>query len=376
MRALSSRFETARAIRSGSPLTTVGSSERWNVRSGKRRSKRSTSGVDERVELDVVEALGRPRSAGELDDVADEAGQLVELADDVGAKRGQVGGRSRSRVLEHLDVRAEARDRGAQLVARVGDQVALRRGRSLERVERAVEAACEARELVTPGLLEPVGEVGIAGQGLGPAREPAHGPECRARDDRAERGREQDAHPGDDRELHEQVAQLVVDLGQRASDLDRALVADPDRQYAEVDALDGHVAEVAPRAALGRRTGARIDGQPARVGRVAPLDGAVRGDLLDESRGISERVARLREVGAAGNPVPATRSVPIARRPRTVLGLHHELRPARQGLVDLVAQRRPRPGVVAGRQCDGGDGDGDPGRGRDPEPEGHCSRRP
>ena len=92
------------------------------------------------------------------------AGQLVELADDVGAQVGQVLGREPIGVLEHLDVRAQARDRRAQLVARVGDEVALRRGRALERVERAVEAAREACQLVTAGLLEPVREVGIARQ--------------------------------------------------------------------------------------------------------------------------------------------------------------------------------------------------------------------
>ena len=35
---------------------------------------------DERVELDVVETVGGARAACELDDVADERGQLVELA--------------------------------------------------------------------------------------------------------------------------------------------------------------------------------------------------------------------------------------------------------------------------------------------------------
>ncbi len=111
-------------------------------------------------------------------------------------------------------------------------------------------------------------------------------------------------------------------------------VADPDRQHAEVDAVHGHVAEVAPRAAQRGCTGARVDRQPARVGRIASLDGAVRGDLLHEPGGVSERVARLREVGTAGNRSPAavaTRSATIAWRPRSVLRLHHELGPARRG---------------------------------------------
>ncbi len=164
MHALSSRFEIARAMRSGSPLTTVGSSERSEREVGEAPLEAIDQGVDERVELDVVEALGRPRPPGQLDDVAHEAGQLVELADDVCAQCGKVGRSETIGVLQHLDVRAEARDRGSQLVARVGDQVALRRGRALERIERAVEAAREACELVTSGLLEPVRQVGIARQ--------------------------------------------------------------------------------------------------------------------------------------------------------------------------------------------------------------------
>ena len=305
-------------------------------------------------------------------------GQLVELADDVGAQRGKVGRSEAVGVLEHLDVRAEARDRGAQLVARVGDQVALRRRRVLERVERAVEAAREACQLVASGLLEPVGQVGIARQRLGHAREPTHGPERRAGDDRAERGGEQDAHPGDDRELHEQVAQLVVDLGQRACDLDRALVADPDRQHAEVHAVHGHVAEVASRAAARRRTGARIDRQPARVRRIAPLDRAVRGDLLDESRGVAERVAGLREVGAAGNPASAAaRPLPVTRRPRSVLRLHHELGsaasgPCRSGRAASTSSRRSRRPPVATAVM----ATAIPAAAAILQPEGHCSRRP
>ena len=123
-------------MRSGSPLTTVGSSVALEAQVGEAPLEAIDERGDERVELDVVEAVGRTRAARELDDVADERGQLVELGDDVGAQVGEILGREPIGVLEHLDVGAQARDRRAQLVARVGDEVALRRGRA-SRARRA-----------------------------------------------------------------------------------------------------------------------------------------------------------------------------------------------------------------------------------------------
>ena len=65
------------------------------------------------------------------------------------------------RVLERLDVRAQARDRRAQLVARVRHELALRLDRALERVERGVEAARQPAELVA----SPVTSIRCEGSG-------------------------------------------------------------------------------------------------------------------------------------------------------------------------------------------------------------------
>ena len=149
-------------MRSGSPLTTVGCRlARKTTPSPARRSARSTSATHDLVDAHVVHDVARLRAARELDDVADERGELVELRDDVGAQAlalvlGQPVG-----VLQHLDVGAQARDRRAQLVAGVGDEMALRLGRALERVERRVEAARQPRELVLALDLEPLREVGV-----------------------------------------------------------------------------------------------------------------------------------------------------------------------------------------------------------------------
>ena len=125
-------------MRSGSPLTTVGcrfAPEHDLV------APAPLGPLDQLtrdlVEAHVVDDVARLRPARQLDDVADQRRQLVELGDDVGAQAralllGQAVG-----VLQHLDVGAQARDRRAQLVACVGDQVALR----LDRAARARPAS-------------------------------------------------------------------------------------------------------------------------------------------------------------------------------------------------------------------------------------------
>ena len=207
-------------MRSGSPLTTVGCRRRAE---GDLVAPAALGALDELahdlVDADVVDDVARLRAARELDHVADERRQLVELRDDVGAQAralllGQAVG-----VLQHLDVGAQARDRRAQLVARVGHEVALRLGRSLERVERRVEAAAEARELVLALDLEPLREVGVRGQRLGLAREARDGRQRRARHHAAEHGRDEDAAAADREQDQEQLAHRPVDLGQRAGDL-------------------------------------------------------------------------------------------------------------------------------------------------------------
>jgi hypothetical protein len=108
---------------------------------------------DDPVEADVV---GGPPvggslahgPTGELHDVADERGELVELLDDVPAQTLAILGLQARGVLEDLDVGAQGGDRGAQLVAGVGDQVALGLQRARECVERGVEAGGEPGELV------------------------------------------------------------------------------------------------------------------------------------------------------------------------------------------------------------------------------------
>ena len=76
----------------------------------------------ELVEADVLDRRGGVAVAGELDEVGDEVAELLGLLDDVVEQRVALGLRQVRRVAQDLDVRAQARDRRAQLVRRVGDQ--------------------------------------------------------------------------------------------------------------------------------------------------------------------------------------------------------------------------------------------------------------
>ena len=106
-----------------------------------------TRGALDRVGHELVEAqqleLGhRLLLACEVDQVGDEHGQLLELGDHVRAQP-LVVARAEPGAPEHLEVRAQRRQRRAQLVGGVGDQPALRALRLRQRREHGVEGARE-----------------------------------------------------------------------------------------------------------------------------------------------------------------------------------------------------------------------------------------
>ena len=70
------------------------------------------------------------RVTREVDQVADQAGELLELLDDVGEQRLALVVGDQVGVGEDLDVGADARDRRAQFVRCIGDELALRAQRS------------------------------------------------------------------------------------------------------------------------------------------------------------------------------------------------------------------------------------------------------
>ena len=104
---------------------------------------------DERVEPHVVRLVGRLVAARELDQVGDERRQLLGLVDHVGEQRAALLRRQVLLLEQQLGVRAQRGHRRAQLVRRVGDELALRGLRALQPVEHRGEpvggAAAEER---------------------------------------------------------------------------------------------------------------------------------------------------------------------------------------------------------------------------------------
>ena len=215
----------------------------------------ATGPADERghdlVEPHVVELAGRLVAAGQLDHVADQGGELVELRDDVVAQGVELLARELVDVLEHLHVGAQARDRRAQLVARVGHQLALGGHRPLERVEGGVEAVGQPGELVAPDDVDPLREVELLGQVLGAAGEAGDRCERGPRHQQPERRGQRDARCAHQDQDDEHPVELAVDLVQRPRHLDRALAADPGREHQQVLAVDVGVGDVVTLAGAG-----------------------------------------------------------------------------------------------------------------------------
>ena len=141
------------------------------------------------------------------------AGQLVQLLDDVGPQRLALVGRQPVGVLERLDVGPQAGDRRAQLVAGVGDQLALGVDRALERVERGVEAAGQPGELVVALDLHALGQVGLGGEASVRRVKRRDRRERGAGDHGAQRRGQRDARrPPTSTSDQQDAVELVVDL--------------------------------------------------------------------------------------------------------------------------------------------------------------------
>jgi hypothetical protein len=139
-------------------------------------------GRDQVVEAHVL-GLRRLRLvvASELDEVADQRGQLLQLRDQIGSQVVAIIGVGRSAPGQHLEVRAQRGQRRSQLVRGVGDQLALCLLGSLERLEHRVERGRQARDLVLTLGRDPAREVARRGDVLGGLGELGDRPDRRAR---------------------------------------------------------------------------------------------------------------------------------------------------------------------------------------------------
>ena len=189
--ALPTRFVTARAIRSGSPRTTVG------VRPVGLHADAAARGVRSRSTTAVTTSSRRTSSccSAGLEPRASSTTSPTRLVSSSSSPTMSalhllaLGRRQPVGVAEHLDVRPQAGDRRAQLVAGVGHQVALGLGRALQRVQGGVVAARQPGQLVVADHLHPLAQVGVLAQALGARGEAADRHQRGARHHGAERRR-------------------------------------------------------------------------------------------------------------------------------------------------------------------------------------------
>src|SRR2546422_3546281 len=104
--------------------------------------------VHDLVEPQLLERHRGLLVARDLDEIADEGRETLDLADEITEQLLALDGVGRLTPFEELEVRPEAGEGSAELVRCVGDQLALRPKRGLELAKHGVEARPEPAELV------------------------------------------------------------------------------------------------------------------------------------------------------------------------------------------------------------------------------------
>ena len=196
---------------------------------------------DEQVETDVFRIDGHLLGACELDELRDERRHLAELLDHVREQARSICRGQHAITREYLDVRAHAREGRSELMRSVGDELPLGASGLLQRGEHPVEACREPAQLIVPGHLDALGEVLGLAHSLHRLRQLAHRRERCARDDKPEARRNDHAAGCDEKQEEADATERLVDLVQRASDLNRGTGSIRKREHANVRAVDCHV---------------------------------------------------------------------------------------------------------------------------------------
>ena len=142
---------TARSRLLASPTTYHGSSSTSKEMPWRAAAHAGHRAVDDVGEVDLADHAGHRLVAGQLDQVADQGAQLLDLGADVVEQLEARLGRQRRVALglaEQVEVGAQRGERRAQLVAGVGHQPALPVARRGEREQHLVERRGQAGDLV------------------------------------------------------------------------------------------------------------------------------------------------------------------------------------------------------------------------------------
>ena len=316
--ALSTRFEIARSAMCGRTSTGTGAvgddldrPTRAPVRPTATASAASSSERDRLRLLLVARPVG-----GELDELGDEVGELVDL--ELDALRGRAvrwSGVEPIGAVEELGVGPQARERRAQLVARVGDELLLLPPRGRERVDHRREARGEAADLAAALPRDRRAEVLGRGDALGGVAQSLDRPDESAGEEPAEqRGERRSATEARGARAGSATTRARSRLSSSAAGgLEHPTVVPGHRQHAVALAVDRHGPEPVRRRHRGRV--ARSSASTGQGHRTVDArgDGAVGGDELRGGRGLE----RARRGGhPAGGPVVRDRL--DRRRPSSV----------------------------------------------------------
>ena len=167
----------------------------------------------------------------ELGEVEEVDGELRQPVDLLAHRPDELRPRLRVRVvlLEQLDEAGQRRDRGAQLVRGVGDELLAGAVEHRETLLHLVERDRELADLVGGVDRDRVREVAV-GDLLGRRLEPAQAARVRARDQPARRQRREQRDPPGDQDLAADQGDVVLDVGEiRGEDRDPARLSRPAR---------------------------------------------------------------------------------------------------------------------------------------------------
>ena len=117
---------------------------------------------------------------GQVDQIADQHRQLPQLRLRDGQDASAFAGGQLLAHRERVEVRLRARQRRAQLVRGVGDELALREARALQRGQHRVEAPGQPPELILLAGLDAVAEILRARHAFGGTRQAPYGHQRRA----------------------------------------------------------------------------------------------------------------------------------------------------------------------------------------------------
>ena len=167
---------------------------------------------DEDVEPHVLDLVVPLAVASELDEIADERCELLELRDDVGDHPGALLRGDPIRAGEQLDIRPDARERRPELVGRVGHEVPLGGHGPLERGEHLVDVEASRLSSSSPVTSIRRRQIGGPCDVLGGVRQPPDRHEGGSCDQKAEDGRAGDARERDRDQNGSQPAERLVHL--------------------------------------------------------------------------------------------------------------------------------------------------------------------